>query len=706
MDGGEGNFVWRSGVATDNDGTIITATGGYWERADATADVDPRWFGAVLNGSTNTLTQLQAAVAAAALRPNKTVRISGPMAITTASGVIAGGVTLRFEDGGYFTGAGMSTLTINANIDAGPYQIFTAKPLAFTGKVTPYACPEHLGAVGNGVAADHVAFQNAWDTFKHLKLVPGKRYNFINYLNAIYVPIGSTLEGWGAELMEARLYIPPGWGNAHIRGLKMRSYANSQPHHFVTVYGSNATFEDIDMEKIPAAGGKWGIMFGVSSNCKFTRFRSVGSNGFDPGGKNHIFSDFEVVGEMDDCFAFPSDDNLGGSQTENIVIQNGIVRRCSAIASFGTGIGTTINHDQPYGTYYVKNVHISNVVAIECTQLIYVKPGLIYDHRNGVLKDCTFSSLSIQDPVGDEMQTAIVVNAANGATVDNLSFRDITMRGRCKSAGFYRFGASVSCHPTGAPATIKNIFFDGFRVIDEEGGVPDGVGTAYPIDSGFFIENQIEGDGTIENIQIRNCMVEGANRFAVYVGPGLDGAVKVYDNDFKGLSHAASADQAGFWTYSDGIEFKRNKVAVINNKPIGSTSATIEDVEYEGERVTLPFGTHAVFTEPARNIWTAPNDCYVHKIEVINASTIPQHAANYCQLAARNVRTNNLFASNTTQPGGMNIVAHTPTRILPVNHTSADAYLRKGDIVRFHKYAAGTDQPLDDMIVIIHYLEY
>lgn len=47
-DGGEGTFVWRTGAATDNDGTILagpTGSGGYWERV-TDGVFNPLWWGA------------------------------------------------------------------------------------------------------------------------------------------------------------------------------------------------------------------------------------------------------------------------------------------------------------------------------------------------------------------------------------------------------------------------------------------------------------------------------------------------------------------------------------------------------------------------------------------------------------------------------------------------------------------------------------
>jgi hypothetical protein len=45
-DGGEGQFVWRAGSATDNGGTILLSTGGYWERVkQARKQAYVAWFG-------------------------------------------------------------------------------------------------------------------------------------------------------------------------------------------------------------------------------------------------------------------------------------------------------------------------------------------------------------------------------------------------------------------------------------------------------------------------------------------------------------------------------------------------------------------------------------------------------------------------------------------------------------------------------------
>ncbi len=70
-DGGGGTFVWTAGdAAADNGGTIIAssvagAPAGRWVR-QYTGALDPRWFGAVGNGTTDDTAALQAALNAAA----------------------------------------------------------------------------------------------------------------------------------------------------------------------------------------------------------------------------------------------------------------------------------------------------------------------------------------------------------------------------------------------------------------------------------------------------------------------------------------------------------------------------------------------------------------------------------------------------------------------------------------------------------------
>ena len=64
-DGGEGQFVWRLGVATDNDGTIlvVSGSGGYWERIRADV-VKYTWFGGSGLGVLDNAATLNTALAA------------------------------------------------------------------------------------------------------------------------------------------------------------------------------------------------------------------------------------------------------------------------------------------------------------------------------------------------------------------------------------------------------------------------------------------------------------------------------------------------------------------------------------------------------------------------------------------------------------------------------------------------------------------
>jgi hypothetical protein len=126
------------------------------------AETEPSWFGADEDVTTNDTIALQSAITYALTRKNKTVNISGGLLIGTSSATLAAGVTLNFKDGGYLTGSGLATLTINNKIAAGPYQILTGPCLAykdFCGSVSPF----WWGLDTTGVADCADAIQNAID---------------------------------------------------------------------------------------------------------------------------------------------------------------------------------------------------------------------------------------------------------------------------------------------------------------------------------------------------------------------------------------------------------------------------------------------------------------------------------------------------------------------------------------------------------------
>lgn len=89
-DGGEGPFVFRTGTARDNDGTILAVTGGgYWERIGYKY-IDPLWFGCVGDGAADDAANMTRAISVSTTKtPLRLDRMFG----IGAAGLIASSLT-------------------------------------------------------------------------------------------------------------------------------------------------------------------------------------------------------------------------------------------------------------------------------------------------------------------------------------------------------------------------------------------------------------------------------------------------------------------------------------------------------------------------------------------------------------------------------------------------------------------------------------
>lgn len=103
-DGGEGQFIWRLGVATDNGGTILAGpagSGGYWERIGYSF-VDAMWFaGIVGDGVADDAAPLTAAIAVSTVKR--------PLRLTKMYGVGAAGLAALSLTGCKVIGLGKGT---------------------------------------------------------------------------------------------------------------------------------------------------------------------------------------------------------------------------------------------------------------------------------------------------------------------------------------------------------------------------------------------------------------------------------------------------------------------------------------------------------------------------------------------------------------------------------------------------------------------
>lgn len=570
--------------------------------------------------------------------------------------------------------------------------------------------PEQFGARGDGVAVDYPAINAALVASDIVNLKAGAVYNCADYITGPILPrSGNKLIGYGAQLLNARIYADPSVSDLHLEGFVMLNEPGIPAHYFFDMCGTRWSMLNVQFQRgaVVGSAGLFGYIRGTSSYGKMVACTSQGSNGVYITGHDHVFSGNNIVGKFDDAYVIGSDDGLFGSFTYNITITGGSVKNNFAICSIGTGVGT-IGVDSTVGTRGVRNVSVTGVVAEGCNSILYIKPGLTFDYRNGLVEEVNVSNCTLIDQTGEGCQIPFLIRAAKGALVRNIRINNCSARVRCNSTASERAGFLVSVKNEGTQAaTIRDIFIDNVSIIDlYEGQDNSGSYPGYPIDFGIKVENELTGFGAIDNIRATNLFVNGCNRFGVYVGDGLDGCLSVKRSQFKNISRPVSALVSGVWCTSDDIEFHDNTFEAISNEPVGAAALTT--TAYKGKRVSLTFGSVANGVSITKAIWSPNSDVYIWKVEVINTLAIAQSDVNYTSLTAYNMSTGGALVTATSKvTGGIAISANTPTSMNGTGTiVGTHAYLPEGGVLRFDKADTGTGRATDDMIVVVHYLEY
>lgn len=579
-------------------------------------------------------------------------------------------------------------------------------------RVKGVVTPEMFGAVGDGVTDDHVVLNDALSAVDVLTLTPGKVYNCVNYLTGVLTLLfNKAIIGNGATLLNTRIYIPPGYTGARLSNFKMLDDTNNHNAYFFDLWGMDWIWDGVDFTKSPAAGGYIGYTRGTASNWSFRRCSSVGSNGYFIMGSNWTFSDCNIEGVGDDAYVIKAPDGVGGGSCFSGTITGGRVKRCASVLSIGSEVGSAGVASTP-GTHFARSVAVTGVVAEDVTHLLFIKPGAIgFDFRNGLVEDIVVNGCTVLDRTGVAFQGAINILAGYESVVRNIRATNNIIRARCFTDTAPRYGLlRVGVNNLGNESTIKDVYISNMSCVDIYDGAPlSGSEPGYPIDIGVVVENQLDGFGVIENINVERCFIRGCKRFGAYLGRDLDGALSIVDTQFEKVCvfNTSAALDAGIWSYSNDMEFLRNTVQTDNGDPIGN-SVTLLDIEYDAEVVTCFYGTVAATVALNKVVWQAPVNCYIWKIELANTVAITQSDVNYCTFEARNMTANAIFATCTTKvTGGINITASAPVSMTgAVSITDADAYLTKGDLVRFEKTDTLAGQPTQDMAIVIHYIQY
>ena len=363
---------------------------------------------------------------------------------------------------------------------------------------------------------------------------------------------GVTIRGSNGWLVNGRIVIREGRQQCRIENLGIVNRRGDPNSVGLDVAGRNGTFTNLTLVKEPIAGGYQIYLRQQSAGCRFTGLRLKGSNGVMVAGRDHLFERFEFESTMservggDDAFAIKAP----GNQTSGITIRDGIVRGYSAIASFGSEIGTEARNSNYEA--FIRNVSISDVVADRCGSLVFFKPGaLIYDWRNGLVEDVRLERLRLHDERGECFTSGVRMIAARGAFIRNIVGRQLEIRARAKSQGVQPTAAIDLSMLGGADARFDRVDLQ-MVYVDPYDGAEHGPDTpGYPVDHVMRIEKTQPDRGAMSEISI-DVTGHGSRFGGVYIGRGLDNAVTLRRAHLTrvGLHPPASVGGGGIWSDS------------------------------------------------------------------------------------------------------------------------------------------------------------
>jgi len=371
--------------------------------------------------------------------------------------------------------------------------------------------------------------------------------------NLVVSGSGVTLDGPGVWLTNARITATETCERLHIEGLGLLDNRGDDRTYLLDISGRHCTFNKMSLVKDPIAGGYQMYLRKPSAFCTFTNLQLRGSNGIFISGHDHKFSDFLLLNTMardvggDDAFVLKAPDG----QTYNIDIRNGRVVGYAAILSIGSEVGSSKR--PPLSTSFVRDVTVSNVVAEKCTRLAFIKPGaLVYDWRNGLVENIMLSDIRLEDPMGVMFTNGVLISAARGAIVRGITGRRLSIQARARDQGLLPTSAiDLNIIDQGSPARIENVDIE-LAFVDPHHGAPHGPSTpGYPVDHAVRIEKINPAIGAMEGIDL-DVTASGTRFGGVYVGAGLDGAVRIRRGRLRriGMAPPSSLGGGGIWSDS------------------------------------------------------------------------------------------------------------------------------------------------------------
>jgi hypothetical protein len=497
--------------------------------------------------------------------------------------------------------------------------------------------------------------------------------------------------------------------------------AGDSMFHF-DIEGMSCEIDGARFVKEPEAGGYQGYVHVTAQGFVMRNCTTEGSNGFYCEASDCAFLSNRFKARAnggDDALAIKAIRDV----TKNIRVIGNSFENLAYFCSIGSEIGT-LGADDPSRSKGVYNVVIEGNIGVNCTGILYIKPGAIgvYDYRDGTVDGVVVSDNILRDDTGAKLARGIAITAARGAQVRNIKGKSNVIVGRFLDTGGRRvagldiFIPDLSSVSASGP-TISDIDV-GIDFHDPYNGASAGTaGTAgSPAGNIAAIARQSATYGTIRNVTV-DIAGNGCSYSGISISEGLDDAVFIRRAVLTNAVTDGSSLYGGI-QYSSRIRVGRNvSIAMAAGsaakpyKPMAGTTADIvSDADLAYIAQSIPAGT-----DSARGIrWSASRNCFIHKVEIASTTNVVKSVddTNYTQHEIRNESFSGqpVISSSTKATGGQAFPANMFNQIYQaVNLTGTlfnSCFFSRGNALSYTKNDFGNGTALNDAYLRIHWAPY
>jgi hypothetical protein len=322
--------------------------------------------------------------------------------------------------------------------------------------------------------------------------------------------------------------------------------------------------------------------------------------------------------------------------------------------------------------------------------LAYIKPGAIYDYRDGVVEDISIINCQLNDSSGQRFRNGVFISPGSGAIVRRVSIQDVTITARGATppvqnvTGLYLYPMKAT-DAAGAGGSIDDVSISGLRCVDPYGGAATSASApGTPIHSLVAIEKADPAIGHIGSIDINDSGIDGCARMAVALGANIEGPITFNDCTFDNYAAAilSFVDKGSVLARSPvtltGITATPSPSAPPDTRGVMPDGNPDKTVDYDGDmtQVALPsLGAGAAETSA---IFTSARDTWISDVQLTVAQPIPASGTNYVRFTLRNAATGAVLASLTSSNGSLGRAATPVSMNGNIKFTGPAACIPKG----------------------------